>query len=51
MLMCVFAEVSEYYLFLQSDDSKLRKAAKILERMVHQNIFDDIAQGLPFKTC
>ncbi|XP_008318626.1 dynein intermediate chain 1, axonemal [Cynoglossus semilaevis] len=32
----------------QSDDSKLRKAAKILERMVHQNIFDDIAQDFKY---
>ncbi|KAG7493274.1 dynein intermediate chain 1, axonemal [Solea senegalensis] len=33
----------------QSDDAtKLKKAAKILERMVHQNIFDDIAQDFKY---
>lgn len=32
---------------LQNDDiTKVRKGAKILERMVHQNTFDDIAQGM-----
>jgi len=33
--------------FQQSDDiTKISKAAKIMERMVNQNIFDDIAQGM-----
>ena len=31
---------------LQSDDiTRVSKAAKIMERMVNQNTFDDIAQG------
>ncbi|KAK9529339.1 hypothetical protein VZT92_013441 [Zoarces viviparus] len=33
----------------QNDDlTKVRKSAKILERMVHQNIFDDIAQDFKY---
>lgn len=33
--------------FQQSDDiTKISKAAKIMERMVNQNTFDDIAQGM-----
>ena len=32
---------------LQSDDfTKVGNASKIFERMIHQNTFDDIAQGL-----
>lgn len=33
-------------LCLQSDDlTQLAHAAKIIERMVNQNIFDEVAQG------
>ncbi|XP_040890100.1 dynein, axonemal, intermediate chain 1, paralog 2 [Toxotes jaculatrix] len=33
----------------QSDDiTKVRKASKIIERMVHQNMFDDIAQDFKY---
>jgi dynein intermediate chain 1 len=36
-------------LFLKADDlQKLNKAAKILERMVNQNTFDDIAQDFKY---
>ena len=34
-------------MFLQSDDiSRVARAAKIVERMVNQNTFDDVAQGM-----
>ena len=34
------------YAWLQSDDiSRISVAAKIVERMVNQNSYDDIAQG------
>ena len=35
-----------YPYVLQSDDvSKVSRSGKIVERMVNQNIFDDVAQG------
>lgn len=36
---------------LQSDDvTRVARAAKVMERMVNQNTFDDIAQGVSFLT-
>ncbi len=35
--------------FFQSDDiSRVSRASRIVERMVNQNTFDDVAQGLLF---
>ena len=38
--------------YAQSDDmNKIAQAAKIVERMVNQNTYDEIAQGVPTPTC
>lgn len=40
---------ASYFTLLQGDDiSRVSTAAKIVERMVNQNTFDDIAQGKLF---
>ncbi len=37
--------------FLSDDITRVTRASKVMERMVNQNTFDDIAQGKKEKSC
>lgn len=46
-LISVDVAIIPYLLLLQSDDlNQISKAVRVIERMVNQNTFDDVSQGI-----